>query len=51
MVEPSAHYIDKYPSPYDVDRITYADLAGNCYKFKVNPAKCTSEAIEQPFAA
>jgi len=51
MIEPNAHYIDKYPSPYDVDRITYSDLAGNCYKFKVNPAECTSDAIEQPFAA
>ena len=35
--------IYKYPTPYNMDKITYTDNVGNCYKYKGKEIKCPTD--------
>ena len=32
-----------YPTPNNVDKFSYKDAAGNCFKYKSNEVKCPSD--------
>lgn len=32
-----------YPSPYNIDKFSYKDKAGNCFKYSYNSVKCPSD--------
>lgn len=48
VLTPPVTYIDKYPTPFDVERILYTDLTQGCYKFRVEEATCAADALPQP---
>ena len=46
---PKPKIILKYPTPYNVEKITYRSESGdNCYKYKIEEVKCTDKSIPQP---
>lgn len=32
-----------YPSPHNIDKFSYKDKAGNCFKYNYNNVKCPSD--------
>jgi hypothetical protein len=45
---PKKKLIIKYPTPYNVNKITYKGLTDECYVFDAKEVKCTKDAIIQP---
>lgn len=43
LVQPTPIIVYKYPTPYNAGKVTYADHAGNCYKFKVDTIECPKD--------
>ncbi len=37
---PPPHIVYKYPTPFNVDNITYQDDSQSCYKYKANVVSC-----------
>ncbi len=43
MTTPEPTVIIKYPTPFNVGRITYKDDAGVCYKYKMEKQICPND--------
>ena len=41
--EPSKRVIYIYPTPDNIDKFSYKDTAGNCFKYNYNTVKCPSD--------
>ena len=40
IVSPEPIYLIKYPTPLNIDDITYTDAVGTCYKYGIKETSC-----------
>lgn len=40
---PEEHEVIKYPTPFNVGKLTYIDKAGVCYKYMIDQVECPKD--------
>lgn len=45
---PKPNVVIKYPTPDNVNNVTYQDPAKNCYQYEAKKVECTNDSVKQP---